>query len=738
MLKQIAVIAVEKTYFNYESDYDYFVPPELVDRVRVGTRVQVSFGNARRAGFVLSLRTGEPDTKMKPLLSLDDDEPFLTAEMVSLALWLKERTFTTTYDCLKIMLPRGLGLIKDATVRMVRLNPEYDAQAVTTKKQKAVVELLTETGSANLREVCLLAGVTDSVVQTLNKKSIVTFFDNVVYRSPSKQAVAVNRDEICLTGEQAEAYRRLNEKIDKGEFSSALLYGVTGSGKTQVFLKTIDHVLAQGKNVIVLVPEIALTPQTMSIFYNRYGDQVAVFHSALSLGERSDEFKRVKAGKARIVIGTRSAVFAPLSNIGLIVIDEEQEHTYKSENSPRYHARDVARFRCGYHKALLLLASATPSVETYSAAVNGKYMLCELKQRYGNAVLPQVITVDMKLEQQKGAKNAISETLYQGLARILEQKQQSILLINRRGYNTFVACNTCGHVVTCPNCSISLTYHSSENRLMCHYCGYAEELRTTCPECASDTVRYSGFGTQRIEEELKQNLPSARVLRMDADTTTERFSHEKKLASFAAGDYDILLGTQMVAKGLDFSNVTLVGVVNADNALYNENYTAAERAFSLLTQVVGRSGRGEKEGNAVIQTITPEHPVIALAAQQDYTSFYDMEIQLRRLMIYPPYCDIFVIGFSCGNENTAAACAGAFFHELVSLNRVQQHKLILLGPAPAKIAKINGKYRYRLIMKCKNSKQVRAFLKQLLIGNSKKKEFRQVSTYVDFNPEDLT
>lgn len=738
---QIATVAVEKTYFNYESDYDYLVPQALIGRVQVGARVQVGFGkgDARRSGFILALRAGEMHTKLKPILSLDDTEPFLTEEMVSLALWLKERTFTTTYDCLKIMLPRGLGMIQDATVRMVRLNRGYDPECLTTKKQKAVVELLEETGSANLREVCTLTGVTSSVIFTLEKKGVVSFFDNVVYRSPGKNTAAAQQSDIILTEEQAAVCCRLYDAIDAPSFSCALLFGVTGSGKTLVFLKAIDHVLEQGKNVIVLVPEIALTPQTMSIFYNRYGDQVAVFHSALSLGERSDEFKRVKAGKTRIVIGTRSAVFAPLSNIGLIVMDEEQEHTYKSENSPRYHARDVARYRCAYHKGLLLLASATPSVETYSAAVNGKYMLCELKKRYGNAVLPQVVTVDMKLEHQKDSLGgAISQTLYQGLQERLDKNQQSILLINRRGYNTFVSCNACGHVITCPNCSISLTYHSSESQLMCHYCGHTEQLRTACPECGGESVRYSGFGTQRIEDELKQKLPQARVLRMDADTTTERFSHEKKFASFAAHHYDILLGTQMVAKGLDFPNVTLVGVVNADNALYNENYTAGERAFSLLTQVVGRSGRGEKAGSAIIQTITPEHPVITLAAQQDYPSFYDMEIQLRRLLTYPPYCDIFVIGFSSTNENTAAACAGAFFHDLVDLNQLQQHKLILLGPSPAKIVKINGKYRYRIIIKCKNSKEMRAFIKTLLIQNSKKKEFRRVTAYVDFNPEDLT
>lgn len=740
MSTEIATVAVEKTYFNFESDYDYSVPPEFEGKVKVGARVKVGFGTADslRSGFVISLHSDGPEKPLKPILELEDETPFITKEMVSLALWLKERTFTTTYDCLKTMLPRGLGLVKDSTVRMVQLCSDFDHESLTTKKQKAVVALLEESGSANVREICILAGVTESVIHTLEKKGAVSFFENVVYRNPAKNVQPQSKEMVSLTREQTAAVEKLNNKLDEGVFSTALLFGVTGSGKTQVFLKTIDHVLAQGRNVIVLVPEISLTPQTMSIFYNRYGNQVAVFHSALSLGERSDEFKRVQSGEVHIVIGTRSAVFAPLDNIGLIVVDEEQEHTYKSENSPRYHARDVAKYRCAYHKALLLLASATPSVESYSAAVNGKYMLCELKNRYGNASLPQVVTVDMKAEQPKGTQNAVSETLYGKLNTCIENGHQAILLMNRRGYNTFVACNSCGHVVTCPNCSISLTYHSSENKLMCHYCGYTENLRTVCPGCGQEAVRYSGFGTQRIEEELARNLPKARILRMDADTTTERFSHEKKFSSFGAGEYDILLGTQMVAKGLDFPNVTLVGVLNADNALYNESYTAGERAFSLLTQVIGRSGRGKKEGSAVIQTITPEHPVIALAAKQDYPSFYDMEIQLRRLMTYPPYCDIFVIGFSCGKEALAAACASAFFQDLVKQNQKERHKLILLGPSPAKITKMNGKYRYRLIIKCRNTKEIRGFFKALLIKNSKKKEFKSVTTYVDYNPEDLT
>lgn len=742
MIGIIATVAVEKTYFNFESDYDYLVPIHFASVAKIGARVVVGFGrgNSPRSGFIVALRNGEVSDKLKTISELLDEEPFLNTELVSLAVWLKDTTFTTTYDCLRAMMPRGLGLVKDATERMVRLATDtLQSDVVLTKKQQAVVDLLADVGSASVKEACLLAGVTENVLKTLSKKGLLTYFENIVYRTPGKSTMsAYDEENINLTEEQEKAFNTIKNNIEMGKFSTSLLYGITGSGKTQVFLKCIDEVLKMGKNVIVLVPEISLTPQVMAIFQNRYGKQIAVFHSALSLGERSDEFKRVKEGKARIVVGTRSAIFAPLENIGLIVIDEEQEHTYKSEISPRYHARDVAKYRCAYNNCALLLASATPSIESFSNAINEKYTLCTLNNRYGNAVLPQVSIVDMKSKSKDKGTHSISKELYDKLAVNLEEKHQSILLINRRGYNTFVACNSCGHVITCPNCSISMTYHSTKNILMCHYCGYSEPVRTTCPECGLDSVRYSGAGTQRIEDELMQTLPVARILRMDADTTTARLSHEIKLKDFGDGKYDILVGTQMVAKGLDFPNVTLVGVVSADASMYNENYNANEKAFSLLTQVVGRSGRGEHNGCAVIQTINPENPVVQLAAEQDYNSFYETEILVRKMLTYPPYCDIFVVGFSGTNENTVSCCSAAFFHDLIKLNTESREKMIVLGPSPAKIAKINNKFRYRLILKCKKSKALRDMLHKLLIMNSKKKEFSHVTTYVDMNPDDLT
>ncbi len=547
--------------------------------------------------------------------------------------------------------------------------------------------------------------------------------------------ITENKD-IELSAQQMEAYTTYSNMLD-GEGGTGLLFSVTGSGKTQVYLKLIDKALENQKDVIVLVPEISLTPQALSIFHKRYGDKVAVFHSGLSLGERNDEYKRADRGEAKIVIGTRSAVFAPLHNLGLIIMDEEQESTYKSERTPKYNTKDVANFRCKYNKALFLMTSATPSLETYSNALNNKYVLCELTQRFGDAKLPQVITVDMKQEMKNGNKSPISAKLKELIEDTLDNNKQVILLINRRGYNTFIACNDCGHVITCPNCSISLTYHSANNRLVCHYCGYTKKLDNVCPQCKGDNIRYSGFGTQKIEDELAYLFPDARILRMDADTTSTKFSHEKMFNAFANHEYDIMIGTQMVAKGLDFDDVTLVGVVNADNSLYDESYNSAERCFDLITQVVGRSGRRDGNGKAVIQTINPYNQTLEYASKQDYKSFYENEIELRKLLTYPPYCDIISASFIGDNENKVALCSKRFFELLIEENEKYKHKIIVLGPSVAKIAKLNNTYRYRLSVKCKNSKNIRNMFNDIQKNISKIKEYKDISVSLDINPCDL-
>ena len=734
-MKKIAKVAVDNTFFSFDTDYSYIVPDELKEKACIGCEVSIPFGraNAKRSGIIVGFEE-KCDSDLKELVSVGNR--VLSEEMVKLALWLKERCFCTTYDCLKQMLPRGYGRIKSKGERMVRILCEDDAlSGKLTKKQRIVCDLLLDVGAAGVNEVCEFCSVGISVLKNLEKLGIVEFYQKEVLRNPYEISAVGEKSEIVLSNVQNEAYEKFSSMLDSGK--TGLLYGVTGSGKTQVYLKLIDDALEMNKGVILMVPEIALTPQTLDIFHNRYGNQVAVFHSGLSMGERNDEYKRVQRGLAKIVIGTRSAVFAPVENLGLIVMDEEQEHTYKSERTPRYNAKDVARFRAKYNSALFLMGSATPSIETYSLAKSGKYVLCELNERFGDTPLPEVICVDMKREMRLGNKTPISQTLKELIKCNIENKKQTILLINRRGYNTFIACNECGHIITCPNCSISLTYHSYNNRLKCHYCGYSKRLDNICPECGCDSVRYSGYGTQRIEDELEAQFPDAKILRMDADTTTAKFSHQRILDSFRNDGYDILIGTQMVAKGLDFENVTLVGVVNADNSLYDENYNASEKTFDLITQVVGRAGRRSERGRAVIQTVNPYNPTLEYACDQDYKGFYENEIELRRHLIYPPYCDIICAFFTGEDENSVALAAKGFFDELIEQNKAYKEKIIVLGPTQARVAKINNNYRYHLAVKCRNSSALRRMITDTLKNFSKIKEFKEVSISIDINPNEL-
>lgn len=737
----IATVAVDNTFFSYDTDYSYIVPNSLRNDVQIGSKVSVPFGRGdkTRDGIIVNL-IEESDDNIDGLKKIKSvEKKVLSDEMVKLALWIKERCFCTTYDCLKQMLPRKYGVLKGKSERMVRLLVDDESElSQVTKKQKTVCDLLLDIGTAGANEICEFCSVGISVLKNLEKNGIIEFYSKEIYRNPYENKEIIDNSEILLSDEQQKAY--LINKNMLGSGKTGLLFGITGSGKTQIYLKLIDDVIKNGKDVIVLVPEIALTPQTLSIFHRRYGDKVAVIHSGLSLGERNDEYKRIDRGVAKIVVGTRSAVFAPVHNLGLIVMDEEQEQTYKSERTPRYNAKDVAKFRAGYNKAYFLMSSATPSIETYSNALNGKYVLSTVTQRYGNAVLPNVITVDMKSEMKNGNKSPISSILLQHLTETIDNGKQAILLINRRGYNTFIACNECGHVITCPNCSISLTYHSYNNRLVCHYCGYTKKLDNICPECGSDAVRYSGFGTQRIEEELQSLLPNAKILRMDADTTTAKFSHEKLLEQFGNKEYNILIGTQMVAKGLDFEDVTLVGVVNADNSLYDQNYTASERSFDLITQVVGRAGRRDNSGTAIIQTINPQNETIDFASHQDYIGFYNNEIMLRKLMIYPPFCDIYSATFTGENENTVVLCSKAFFDRLVEYNsdEFKDIKLVVLGPTQAKISKINNTYRYRLAIKCKNSQRIRQMITKILKDVNKDKIYSKISISISLNPPDIS
>ena len=625
--------------------------------------------------------------------------------------------------------------VSDAVVKMASLVPGVDLSAVKlTPKQREVAELLEMTGEVSVKEIRYFTGVSASVIDALFQKRILYFFDEEVFRTGDLKAEE-QAGELVLSEEQQRACDNLLAEYRDDKAHVSLLYGVTGSGKTSVFLKLIERVLGDGRGIIVMVPEISLTPQFVAQFSRRFGDRIAVFHSALSLGERLDEYKRVRKGLAQIVIGTRSAVFAPFEDVGLVIMDEEQEYSYKSESAPRYHAREIAMYRCAQHRALLVLSSATPSIETYYYAKNGRYSLNVLGKRFGAAVLPEVVTADMNREIQEGNATGFSEVLLQNIAYNLEHGRQSILLLNRRGHNTFVTCMQCGEPVTCPNCSISLTYHSRNNRLMCHYCGYSVPYRSECPSCHGRSLRLGGAGTQKAEEDVARIFPDARILRMDTDAATSKSGYERMISAFARGDYDILVGTQMVAKGLDFPNVTLVGVLNADQTLYADDYRSYERSFSLLTQVVGRSGRGSSKGMAVIQTFTPDNLIIAMAARQDYDAFYNAEIAMRQAMLYPPFADICPVGFAGEDQALTMRAANAFlalFRELAQRDYAEL-PIRILGPSPASVVKVSNKYRYKLIIKCRSTRAFRRLLSSVLIGFGNDRAYAKVSVYADMN-----
>ncbi len=629
--------------------------------------------------------------------------------------------------------------VGDESVKMVRLSERYlsgEEAFSFTPKQSMVIKLLEESGSASVKEVCYMTNCTTTIIKRLCEKGILHEYKYEVMRDAVGDITErQNPEDILLNQEQTSAYEGIMSLVKSGNPAGALLYGVTGSGKTSVFIRVIDSVLKLGKTAIMLVPEISLTPQMVTKFKLLFGEKIALLHSSLSLGQRIDEFKRIKRGEARIVIGTRSAVFAPVSDLGIIIMDEEGEQSYKSDTSPRYHARDVGIQRCGHNGGLLLMASATPSLESFYFAQNHRFYLFELKHRYADVSLPKVEIIDMQKEAAEGNDSLLSRQLADKITETLEKNEQVILLLNRRGFTTYISCAECRQPVVCPNCNIPLTYHKKNNRYMCHYCGYTMDNNCVCPNCKSDKLKSGGVGTQRVEDEIARIFPSARILRMDADTTSSRYSYEENFKAFENHEYDIMLGTQMIAKGLNFPNVTLVGVVSLDKALFTGDFKSYERTFSLLTQVVGRSGRGQKPGFAYIQTFVPEHYVLNLAAQQDYDEFYAEEIALRQALIYPPFCDICVLGFSSTLESKAIS-ASKWVTWLIG-EYIKTHKvsfpLRAIGPAPCTLEMINNKYRYRLILKSKNNKNFREMIRFVLSEFYKNNDFRAVHIYADIN-----
>lgn len=600
--------------------------------------------------------------------------------------------------------------IGDKTLQMVRLSGVEPERL--TLKQRQVYELLEQVGCGSIREICYFAGVTRGVVEKLVQQGIAEAYEQEVLRTPVSRETVPPEPPPTLTEEQTAAVETLWQGFAEGR-RTGLLYGVTGSGKTAVYLTLAHRVLAEGRRCIVLVPEISLTPQTIHRFLAAFGRRVAVMHSALSLSERLDEYKRIRRGEVDVVVGTRSAVFAPVEKLGLIIVDEEQEHTYRSEKAPRYDAGEIARLRARRQGGLCVLASATPSIETAYRAEKGEYLLAKLTHRYGGAPLPDVTILDLR--ERAMAAEALSEELCEELMQNLDRGEQSILFVNRRGYSATATCMSCHQPLECPHCSISLKFHAANGRLMCHYCGYSTEVPKACPHCGSRLMRYSGVGTQKVEEALKLRFPQARILRMDQDTTMRKDSHQRLLSAFGRGDYDILIGTQMVTKGLDFPKVTLVGVLTPDQMLYADDFRSYERTFSLITQVVGRGGRRELPGRAFLQTYQPDHPVLTAAARQDYPAFYKTEAETRKLLLYPPFCRLYCLGFWGENEAEVKA-AGQAVLALLERRLPEEYPELpvrLLGLAPANVLRVAGRYRYKLIIKGKNSPRMRELLWRL-------------------------
>ena len=744
-------VAVSNATFHFDKLYTYAVMPAQQDAVRLGSMVLVPFGRGSRArmGVVLACDAEPESSKLKYLFDVAPASACLTPELLKLVYFLKERTFCTYYEAVKAVIPYGAqykpAVAADGvtpvlqkqltrhTENSYQLAGELPAKPKPTAKQLAAVALLS--GGPRTQGELEEKGISRAVLDNLCTKGVLAC--TRVNRSIDLYAsIPFQNEPIVLTEEQQAAYGALLPHLEDTAPHSALLYGVTGSGKTLVFLKLIERCLQLGRKALVLVPEISLTPQMILRLKSQFGRRVAVQHSALNHTERLLQWQMIQDGGADIVVGTRSAIFSPLENIGLVIIDEEQEHTYRSESAPRYSAHEVARQRAAENGALLLLASATPSTESYFAAQKGRTQLVRLTKRYGGNPLPSVQIVDMRAELASGNPREISLALEDAIRRNLEAHKQTILLLNRRGYQTVAQCEDCREVLKCPKCSVPMVYHKASHKLLCHYCGsQMDPPPKNCPACGGK-LQYRGFGTQKAEEELAKLFPEARILRMDQDSTAAKDAHEKLLARFADHEYDIMVGTQMVAKGLDFEDVTLVGVLGIDSLLFAQGFRAYETVFSLITQVVGRSGRAKDPGFAIIQTTDPDNPVLNLAAAQDYDAFFEQEIAYRRLGLYPPFCGLCVIGFAGGKEIEVARAA-ARFSALLGQQAARQPDLPLrvLGPTPGNIEKINDTYRYKLTIKCRNDRRFRDLVRETLGFYEQEKLPSKASVVVDLHSD---
>ena len=743
----VAEIILNSNVKNLNRTFDYEIPVDLEKNISIGSSVLVPFGNMKKLeeGFVIGIKE-KSDYKLKTIAKVEDKK-YLSKEKISLAKLMARRYFCNISDCLKLMLPPGTtsknfeNRINDKFESFVYLKKEEDEieqdienKKIKSDKQIRALKFLIENDEVAKADLKMFTDTSDNVIKTLEKNGYIEIVSKEVERNPFIHKVVNKTKNLQLTDEQEDAFQRIAACVEFDEYEEFLMFGVTGSGKTEVYIQLIEKVLQKGKSSIMLVPEISLTPQTVDRFLGRFGeDKIAVLHSKLSVGERYDQWKKIERGEAKIIIGARSAMFAPVRDLGIIIIDEEHDESYKSETNPSYNVKDIASYLARKNNIPVVLGSATPDIKTYYKAKQGKIELLELTKRANNSDLPDVEIMDLRKELALGNKSMLSEELKEKIKKNIEIKKQTILFLNRRGFSTFIMCRDCGFTAKCKNCNITLTYHLKENKLKCHYCGYEQNAISICPDCGSKNIRYFGTGTQKLEAEVNKLFPEASTIRMDVDTVTKKNSHEEILNKFRNENIDILIGTQMVVKGHHFPNVTLVGVIAADSSLNIDDYRASERTFQILTQVAGRAGRGEDKGNVIVQTYNPDNFSIECAKVQDYKRFYDTEIQIRKQLRYPPFCDIILIGISGKNIKDVEAVSKKIYNNLNLGKAKTGIDINIFKPVPAPIDKIKNKIRWRIIVKCKLNDKVISLLNRSIqdINGDKAR------VIVDINPNNM-
>ena len=742
----VAEVIINSTAKKLNRTFDYNIPAEMQELVQIGSKVLVPFGRFKQLEEAHVVKIKEKsEYEIKDIAKV---ETGLTDKQIKLANWIAKRYFCNVSECIKLMQTPGTKAkdvnkrIQDKKINVVYLKKtiqeidfDIETKVLKSEKQIKILNFVKKNEGCTIPEIEMFTDCSRAIANTLIKNGYLEVSEKKIERNPLQNKQIKNTSKLKLTEEQQYAYEQVAYTIDNNEYNQFLLYGVTGSGKTEVYLQLIDKVVKQDKTAIVLVPEISLTPQMLDRFISRFGKEtIAVLHSKLSIGERHDEWKKIKEGKAKIVIGARSAIFAPVQNLGIIIIDEEHDSSYKSESSPKYNAKEIAKKIAKEENIPLLLGSATPDLSTYYKAQQREITILELTKRANNSSLPKVEIIDLKQELANGNRSMLSFELYQSIEENLKNKLQTILFLNRRGYSTFIMCRNCGYTVKCKNCNISMTYHSYENKLKCHYCGYEEKLVKTCPECGSDKIRYFGTGTQKLEQEIHKQFPQAKTIRMDVDTVTKKNSHEEILNKFKNEDVDILIGTQMVVKGHHFPKVTLVGVIAADSSLNIDDYRATERTFQILTQVAGRAGRENLPGKVIIQSYNPENFSIQNAQKQDYEEFYQTEIALRKQLKYPPFCDIIIIGFNSSSEEEIKKVANIAYEEVEK--NLNKDEFKVFKPMPSPIDKIQNKYRWRIIIKGNMNEEANNVLNNLL-KNIYDKDFKNTKISIDVNPNNM-